>query len=247
MIKDNLIKNLHEIYRQDKWINELLNSTGLTLDDINIAINDLEQQYWFDTITWAIPILEKILKFKTNSNSPIEERRSQLEARWKSNGKTDSDLIKAIVESFTKNLVEVSFDNRINICAVNQKSSNLIFSSLFNAIEEVKPAHLNYDLTLETRTKLNVKSKYLKNNLNYKITGNSISGSNTINKNNNKLYLPKLNLSSSYSTLNEPYILCGDFQLGEAYDSSLHTTAIQINSIYEKSNTTYKLCGDLTL
>lgn len=162
MIKDALTRNLHKIYRQDKWLNELLNSAGLTLDNVEISIKDLEQQYWFDTMTWAIPMLEKKLKFKTNANSSVQERRNQLEARWKSNGKTSGDLISGIVEVFTKNLVKVSFKNRINICAINHKSPNLNLYSLFNAIEEIKPAHLNYDVNLQTQTSLNSSSKYKK-------------------------------------------------------------------------------------
>ncbi|KZL93564.1 putative phage tail protein [Clostridium magnum] len=143
MTKDTLIKNLHKLYREDPWINELFNSAGITLDKINAAIEDLENQYWFDTMTWAIPVVENMLQFKTDSNAAIEDRRSQLEARWKSNGKADIYLLQAVANSWRNGDVTVSFVNgKIKVTFVGEFGVPKDLEGLEKALEDVKPAHL---------------------------------------------------------------------------------------------------------
>lgn len=117
-MKDDLINNLHQIYRNDEWIIEISNSAGLSLDEIIDFILKMYNNYWFDTMDeWGIAILEKVLDFKTNSTLPIEDRKSQLEARWKSNNKCDLNLLKSIVNSWRNDgYTDVKFKNgRIQI------------------------------------------------------------------------------------------------------------------------------------
>ena len=71
MMKDNLITNLHALHRKDPWINELFESTGSSLDNVSSNIDDIKKQYWFDTMTWAVPILEGIPHFKTDPSKKI--------------------------------------------------------------------------------------------------------------------------------------------------------------------------------
>lgn len=143
MRKDSLIKNLHKLYRQDPYIQQIFNSAGLTLDNIDSAVADLQSQYWFDTMTWGIPVLENILQFKTDANAPIEDRRSQLQARWKSNGKADINLLQAVANSWKNGDVTVSFvDGKIKLTFVGEYGIPDDLEGLQKALDDVKPAHL---------------------------------------------------------------------------------------------------------
>lgn len=143
MTKDELVGNLHKLYREDPWINELFNSAGITLDNIYAAIEDLKNQYWFDTMTWAIPVVENMLQFKTDSYAVIEDRRSQLEARWKSNGKADIYLLQAVANSWKNGDVTVSFVNgKIQVAFVGEFGVPKDLTGLQKALDDVKPAHL---------------------------------------------------------------------------------------------------------
>jgi len=143
-MKDDLINNLHEIHRTDRWILEIFKSAGLSLDDIVDIILQMYNNYWFDTMDLnTIEKLEKLLDFKTNPNTAIEDRRSQLEARWKSNGKCDLNLLQSVANSWKNGDVTVSFVNgKIQITFVGEKGIPKDLAGLQNALEEVRPAHL---------------------------------------------------------------------------------------------------------
>ena len=154
-MKDDLINNLHQIYRNDEWIIEIFNSAGLSLDGIISMLLQMYNNYWFDTMDLdTIAILEKLLDFKTNPNTAIEDRRSQLEARWKSNNKCDLNLLKSIVNSWRNDgYTDVKFKNgRIQIIF----TGNLI------------PAHLDYDISVDSK-------QGLANIASYLVTGETIT------------------------------------------------------------------------
>lgn len=143
MHKDELIEHLHEMYRKDPYIQSLFTSAGLSLDNLEDAVNDVKNQYWFDTITWGIPTMEKILDFKTNINDPIEARRSQLEARWKSAGKADLYLLQAVANSWKNGDCEASFVNgKIQVQFTGEYGTPADLDNLKKALENVKPEHL---------------------------------------------------------------------------------------------------------
>lgn len=148
MFKDELVNNLHELYRNDSYINSLFNAAGITLDNLADNIQDVLNQYDFTKMTWGIPILENRMKFKTNSNSSIENRRSQLEARWKSSGKSDIYLLQTVANSWKNGDVTVSFINgKIIITFISKNGFSKNLEDIYEAMEIVKPAHLpiSYD------------------------------------------------------------------------------------------------------
>ena len=143
MFKDELINNLHELYRNDPYINSIFNAVGITLDNLADNIQDVLNQYDFTKMTWGIPIMEKILDFKTNSNTPIEDRRAQLQARWKSNGKSDIYLLQNIANSWKNGDCQISFvDGKINVKFIGEYGVPNDLDGLKKALDKAKPAHL---------------------------------------------------------------------------------------------------------
>jgi hypothetical protein len=141
--RDKLIKNLHKLYREDPFINELFTTTGITLDNLADTIIDLENQKWFDTMTWYIDVMEKELNFKTNPNSSIEDRRSQLQARWRSNGKADIYLLQNVADSYKNGEIEVDLvDGKLKCTFVGEIGIPSDIDSLKKSLDDVKPAHL---------------------------------------------------------------------------------------------------------
>ncbi|WP_333860809.1 putative phage tail protein [Clostridium sp.] len=170
-MKDDLINNLHQIYRNDEWIIEIFNSAGLSLDGIISMLLQMYNNYWFDTMDLdTIAILEKLLDFKTNPNTAIEDRRSQLEARWKSNNKCDLNLLKSIVNSWRNDgYTDVKFKNgRIQIIFTGNLIIPRDLSGLEKALEEIKPAHLDYDISVDSK-------QGLANIASYLVTGETIT------------------------------------------------------------------------
>lgn len=143
MQKKALIENLHKIYRNDKWLNELFNSTGTTIDDLELIIKELENQYWFDEITWSLPIYEKLLSIKTNPNVDIEDRRAMIEAKWKSDSKSDLKLIQAVCSSWKNGNATASFVNgKIKLKFTGEYGIPKDLNGLLKALDEIIPTHL---------------------------------------------------------------------------------------------------------
>jgi len=143
MFKENLINNLHKDYREDAWINELYDSTGLLLDDFNSAAADLKAQYNFETLTWSIPIYEKLLGIKSNTSLSNADRGSFISAKWKMSGKSDLQLLQSVANSWKNGDINVQFINGvIKLSFVGEYGVPTDIATLIIALNEVKPAHL---------------------------------------------------------------------------------------------------------
>lgn len=157
MFKENLINNLHKLYRNDPYINALFNSVGLDLDNLTANIQDILDQYDFTKMTWGIPIMEALLNYKTNPNNSIEDRRSQLMAKWRSNGKSNIYLLQNIANSWKNGDCKVSFANgKIQVQFVGENGLPKDLENIYKAIEDVKPAHLPIVYKLISTSKMNL-------------------------------------------------------------------------------------------
>lgn len=97
--RDNLIANIHKLFRKDPYIVALFNSVGIELDRIEDKLSLLRKEYLFSTMSAErIEALEKELAYKTNAKT-IELKRTEIEARWKASGKCDVELLQAIANS----------------------------------------------------------------------------------------------------------------------------------------------------
>lgn len=149
--KNSLILNLSSLLRKDKYIIELLNSAGIQLDALLSNILDTEKQYWFDTMTWGIPIIAKKMDIKFDADATIEDKRASIEAKFKSSGKADIELIQSALDSWKADSTKAEFiDGIIVIEFLNFVPYNL--KPIENAINEVKPAHLPYKLIIPYNT-----------------------------------------------------------------------------------------------
>ncbi|WMM23663.1 DUF2313 domain-containing protein [Tissierella sp. MB52-C2] len=133
---------------------EILNSEQMEFDRLGLNIEDLERQFFIDTATWGLAIYEKELKLPIRPKKTLEERRSLIKSRMRGMGKVDLAMIKSIIEAYTRSTADIIFDGRINIKFTNEGTITLNISDMFNAIEEIKPAHLDYDITLNYKQKL---------------------------------------------------------------------------------------------
>lgn len=145
--KDNLIQNMHKIFREDDWLKEIFKSGGNELDTLKSAMVELEKQYSFKTISLEfLSFYEKVLAIKTNPLSSIEDRRSFVEAKWKSSGKCTLDFIQAICNSWKNGEIEVGFvGGKIQIKFAGATGIPNDLKGLKDAIEEAKPCHLAVD------------------------------------------------------------------------------------------------------
>lgn len=150
--KTQLINNLHKVFRTDSYINNLLGTAGERLDNISTKADKIKKEYWFDTMSAiGIAIMENQMDYKCKSKT-IEEKREELESRWKVAGKCDLQLLQTIANSWRNGEVTVMFTNAvINITFVSVIGIPRDVEALKSIINEAKPAHLPINYVFKYR------------------------------------------------------------------------------------------------
>ena len=151
--KTQIINNLHKIFRKDPYINNILGSVGEKLDLMDLKTEDLEKEFFFDTMSAVgIAIMEEQLNYNCISET-LEGKREEIEGKWKTAGKCDLKLLQTIANSWRNGEVAVMFTNAvIKITFISIIGIPRDIEALKNAINEAKPAHLPIEYTFRYRT-----------------------------------------------------------------------------------------------
>lgn len=142
--EDKLLESIHKIFRNDSYIKSLFRAEGKNIDKLISLANDLKKEFLFSSMSEdMIKAWEKLMNYKT-SNSDIDNRRKEIEARWKTSGKCDLKLLQAIADAWRAGTVILSFvDGTIQLGFTSEASGDYDLIGLTNSINEAKPAHLD--------------------------------------------------------------------------------------------------------
>lgn len=150
--KEKLIANLNKIYRNDKYIDNIMGAAGIDLKEVEEDIKTVGTEFFFDTMDKAgIDIYSRQLDITTTGE--LEDKRNQIEAKWKTTGKCDLELLQDIANSWRNGQVEIKFLNGI----IQVTFNSLVgvpedLEGLKAAIKEAKPAHLGINYSFKYRT-----------------------------------------------------------------------------------------------
>lgn len=151
--KENMINNLHKLYRADPWVTALFNSAGIEMDKISDLVDEIDHQLFFDTATeTGLAVYEKELGITTREGISIADRRSTISAKWKMGGISSLELIQMIADSWHNGAVEVEFiGGKISVRFVSIYGIPTDLEGLQEAIGQIKPAHLAIYYTFKYR------------------------------------------------------------------------------------------------
>lgn len=143
--KEYALKAINKIYRNDPWVRELYQSAGLQLQDIDVLLDELLDNGFFDTVSeHGLRVYEKDLGIVAKGS--IEQRRNIVQMLWNNSGKCTLEKIKAIIKTFVLDDVDVKFEDGLLkiefydssfVYAVNQIRENLTI---------VKPSHIGISI-----------------------------------------------------------------------------------------------------
>lgn len=143
---DNMLASLPTAYRKDAWVIALLSAIAGVDDAQRADADETAQQMFLDSMTWALAIEERIAGITPAAGAGVEERRSVLQAKWRSaTGKCDVDLIQRVCDSWKNGEVDVDFaDGEIVLKFVGAYGvpDADALAALKAAVQEVIPAHL---------------------------------------------------------------------------------------------------------
>ena len=143
---DNMLASLPTAYRKDAWVIALLSAIADVDSAQRADADETAQQMFLDSMTWALAIEERIAGITPAAGAGVEERRSVLQAKWRSaTGKCDVDLIQRVCDSWKNGEVDVDFvDGEIVLRFVGAYGvpDADALAALKDAVQEVIPAHL---------------------------------------------------------------------------------------------------------
>lgn len=144
MTKEFALRQLNRLYREDPWLQALFDGAGVPMDALAEEILAIYNSNWFDTMTAEyVRLYEKKMGITPKSTQTLDDRRSALEARWKSSGKISLALIQTVADSWKSGEVNAAFiGGKIQLTFHSIYGVPPDLDSLLSAVEEVKPAHI---------------------------------------------------------------------------------------------------------
>lgn len=136
--KEILIQQLHELYLNDSFINDLFNSAGISLDNISDLISELDQQNYFDKLTFELADYEKLLKITPLSTQTTADRQATVQAKWLSGGTCTLLLIQAVCNAWLNGEVAVLSEGKyLNIGQVDAMTIGTLKNTSMSAFAGV--------------------------------------------------------------------------------------------------------------
>lgn len=140
--KQDILNMLPRIYRKDRWLNDLFNAVGLSVDRLEQDTENALNEMFGDTATYALPMYEKELLLNGEGKT-IEDRRAAVIAGWQRGGKVDIYQIQAAANAWRNGETVVDFMNgKIVVTFVGAFGIPDDMQGLMDAIGIIKPAHL---------------------------------------------------------------------------------------------------------
>ena len=143
---DDMLQSLPVAYRRDAWVIALLGAVQAVDDGQRDAAREAADQLFLDSMTYVLPIEERIAGLTPGTGDTLEQRRSVLQAKWRSaTGVCNVDLIQRVCDAWENGEIEVDFvDGEIVLQFVGAYGvpTEQALAALQSAVLEVIPAHL---------------------------------------------------------------------------------------------------------
>lgn len=113
------------------------------MESLDAASEDIVNQMFFDTATWALSMYEAEVNITVHTGSTYEDRRSAVIAKEKTSGKLTLETLQNIANSWNNGEIDVQFvDGKLHITFAGENGVPRDLEAFYEAIENAKPAHL---------------------------------------------------------------------------------------------------------
>lgn len=154
-----MINYLPVYERSSKVFQDIINAEAKEIDNKALDIEDFMKQLSIDTATWGLDIYEKELGIRTDINKSYEERRSVIKSKYRGIGKFDKALLESIANAYTNGETKATFNGKLNVLFEDIKNNILNLIDFENTLEEIKPAHLDYTLSIKENDNIELQYK----------------------------------------------------------------------------------------
>ena len=106
---DKIINNLPSTYKKDLWVQMLMKTAQIQLDDININAVQLGNELLLNMMSEKqLAVEEKLCGITSTLSQNIDDRKAVVSSKWKSKGLTTLQVLQAIADSWQDGHTELS-------------------------------------------------------------------------------------------------------------------------------------------
>ena len=164
-VRDYALEQMHWILRKDPWLQAILRAGGGRLDPLAEQVLAIWNQDNFSALNEAqCTYYERLLGLASGDGKLLADRRSAIEAKWKSATPPTLAMVQAVADSWRAGEITAEYDYETMTLAMNFSSIIGVphdLDGLKAAIERFIPAHLNISWNYVYLTIAEVQAKTL--------------------------------------------------------------------------------------
>ena len=150
----NLVFRLPRYYQESGPVSELERVLGQAAAELMDAKEDTLDQLFVETATWGLSLWEQWTGLSTDMSRPYSWRRQRSLAKLRGQGATTAELIAGVVASFGYSQEQISVlehneEYRFEVVITDLAQAPRDVEAATAAINEIKPAHLDWFFTFE--------------------------------------------------------------------------------------------------
>lgn len=144
MRKDDLLFRMNKLNAVDPMVRNIMEAIAADMELSDAQVRQLIADMFFDTCSEdMLEFYEREAAVTPMAGQNLDGRRASVEAKWKSSGKIDIEMLQTVADSWRNGKIDVDFvDNKIQITFVDRFGLPADRAGLELALDEVKPAHL---------------------------------------------------------------------------------------------------------
>lgn len=135
-------------YRKSRIIASINDINSKELDSFDKRLEEVLNQFFVDTADFSLGRWEEELGLEVNNKQDSQFRKSKINSKLRGQGTITVKLIKNVAEAFSNGEVEVVENNpayKFTVKFVGTRGIPPNLDDLKRSIEEIKPAHLDYE------------------------------------------------------------------------------------------------------
>lgn len=150
-IYNDIITRMQANDRVCTFVQMFVGAIATWLENLSAKIAEIASNFFFDTLTQdGVEYFEDLLKITPSDTQTLDDRRYAIQAKWLMNNHNSIALIQRVCNSWKRGEVEVSFaGGKIRITFVGSYGVPADLDGLLVAINEVKPAHIGYEIIIK--------------------------------------------------------------------------------------------------
>ena len=135
-------------YRKNAQTAALLDTLGLSAQEMAELVEDVKKQFFIETATWSLPLWEQQVGIISAADATEQARRSAIKARLLAGGNTNADTIRNMATAMTGYAARVILGNdysfTLEFLGETDDLVEMDLSSLTDSVNLISPAHLRF-------------------------------------------------------------------------------------------------------